>query len=101
MGSAMLLMRWFVIRLSRDAVSLRADASDRDAFSRLQQRVADLDARLVDIEVDRRRYFAFIARAMAYIAQCDCGHQSSPTKDELLAEYRLLIEEQRNNRKGV
>lgn len=95
LGSLLLGARWFVIRLSRDAVSLQADAADRDAFVRLQQRVAALDERLIDIEVDRRRYFAFIARAMAYIAQCDCTHRSSPTKEELLAEYRLLIDEQR------
>lgn len=93
-GAGLMLLRWFLLRISRDAVQLHADSADRDAFARLQQRVADLDKRLVELEVDRRRYFAFIARAMAYIAQCGCANQSSPTKEELLAEYRLLIDEQ-------
>lgn len=92
-GAGLLLLRWFLLRISRDAITLRADSADRDAFARLTQRVADLDKRLMEVEIDRRRYFAFVAQAMAYIAQCACETKTSPTKEELLAEYRLLIDE--------
>lgn len=85
------LLRWIGLRVSKDAITLKADASDRDAFSRLQKRVEELDDRLAELEEARNQMFSFSTKCMAYIAQCQCTGVMPPTRTELLAEYERLI----------
>ncbi len=93
-GLAMLgfmLLRWIGLRVSKDAITLKADASDRDAFTRLQKRVEELDGRLGELEEARNQMFSFSTKCMAYIAQCQCNGVMPPTRAELQAEYERLI----------
>jgi hypothetical protein len=80
------ILRWIGLRVSKDAVTLKADASDRDAFTRLQKRVEDLDERLADVEAARNHIFGFVTKCMAYISRCECAAASAAFDAELKTE---------------
>lgn len=86
-----IVLRWVGLRLSKDAVTLKADAADRDSFKRLQARVELLDRRLGEVEHARNHLFGFITKCMAYISRCECDGQDPPTREELQADYTSLI----------
>lgn len=86
------ILRWIGLRVSKDAVTLKADASDRDAFTRLQKRVEDLDERLAEVEAARNHIFGFVTKCMAYISRCECDGVEPPTRKELQRDYYDLIQ---------
>lgn len=88
----LVLLRKVGLRASKDMITVQADSSDRDAFSRLQKRVAQLDERLGELEAARNYMFGFATKCMAFIAQCQCAGVMPPTKAELQADYEKLIE---------
>lgn len=88
-----MILRWIGLRASKDAITLKADSSDRDAFDRLQKRVEQMDARIEELESARSHLFGFITKCMAYISQCQCEGINPPTKDELQRDYYALIKE--------
>jgi hypothetical protein len=86
-----MFLRWIGLRVSKDAITLKADAADRDSFDRLQKRVEDLDGRLSEVETARNHLFGFITKCMAYISQCRCEDVMPPTKEELQQDYYRLL----------
>ena len=86
-----MFLRWIGLRISKDAITLKADAADRDSFDRLQKRVEDLDGRLSEVETARNHLFGFITKCMAYISQCQCDGIEPPTKVELQRDYHSLL----------
>lgn len=85
-------LRWIMLRISKDAITIKADASERDAFTALENRVVLLEKRLVEQEMMRGRLQAFIAKGIAYIAQCHCEDIAIISREELLYEYSRLVE---------
>jgi hypothetical protein len=85
------ILRKIGLRASKDMITLSADAADRDAYTRLLNRVEELDGRLADVELARNQMFGFTTKCMAYIAQCQCEGVMPPTKSELQEEYQKLI----------
>ena len=87
------ILRWFGMRASKDVITIKADAADRDAFNRLQKRVNLLDERVIELEAAKSHLFGFIAKTMGYIAQCQCDPQHPPSRDDLQREFAKLIDE--------
>lgn len=92
-----MFLRWIGLRISKDAISLKAHASDRDSFDRLQKRVEELDGRLSEVEAARNHLFGFITKCMAYVSQCQCDNIAPPTKEELQRDYYELLHELSNH----
>ena len=88
----LVFLRWFGLRVSKDAIALKSDASDRASIDSLNRRIEQLDARVNELERSRALALGFVARCMAYISQCDCD-DIIPTKEEIQEDYRRLIDD--------
>ncbi len=86
------LIRKFGLYMSRDVTTFKEDKVERSSIDMLQDRVQALDARVNELEQMRYRLFAFSARSMAYITQCQCEGIDPPTREELQRDYADLIE---------
>ena len=79
------------MKASKDAITLKGDSSDRDAFNRLMQRVNQMDGRINELETTRNHLFGFVTQCMAYISQCQCNGINPPTRKDLHAAYQELL----------
>ena len=85
-------IRFAWLRISKDRISLAADASDLDAMKRLTERVNALDTRLKKEESDKRKIASFLMKVMVVATQCDCEH-TEKARMELMSEYSALMSE--------
>ncbi len=91
---AMGLLRSIGLRASKDLISVKSDAVDLSALSRLQERVEKMDKRIECLESSRNRLFGFITRAMGYVARCQCSSDHASVEREILEkEYLELLKE--------
>jgi hypothetical protein len=85
------ILRAIGLRASKDAITIKADGADRDAFNRLMQRVNHLDGRVNELEATRNHLFGFVTQCMAYISQCQCNGTNPPTRADLHRFYQELL----------
>ena len=87
------ILRFVGLRASKDAITLKADHSDRDAFDRLIKRVDLLDGRVNELETVRNHLFGFVTKCMAYISQCAaCDYHNETDRQALRNDYSALLE---------
>jgi len=97
---AMAVLRAIGMRASKDALTLKADASERDAYDRLTKRVELLDSRLNELETVRSHLFGFVTKCMAYISQCQaCSFKNADNLAEIEKGYKEMVA-LISNRKG-
>ncbi len=90
---ALSILRFIGMRASKDVLTLKADAADRDAWDRLVKRVAQLDSRLDELETVRNRLFGFITKCMSYISQCQtCAIKDRTKLVEIEKEYKQMVD---------
>lgn len=87
------ILRAFGLRASKDAITLKADGADRDAFNRLMQRVNTLDERVNELEEVRNHLFGFVTKCMGYISLCvACDIHNQTDRHALQEEYQNLLD---------
>ena len=85
------ILRSIGMKASKDAITIKADSSDRDAFNRLMGRVNRLDGRVNQLETMRNHMFGFVTQCMAYISQCQCDGIDPPSRQDLHHAYQELL----------